>query len=334
MRINLTSAEANDLVEYSSIIKDDTGQKYIDFRDIVNFESINVDEFRQTLSSKGMDIDTTELISFAKSIDYIPKVIIRTASISDKPTNDTFNVTISGEFLDSVYDVQISALDNTGVDITEVSKSFSEITLEVTTNNIPQQYDIIISSTSGVSILPFDTVTLVQIIPTIDGSGASLWQQPTPLPSNNEVTLGDGRFEAEQNNGEGWNNHAFYGNFTGAFTKIVHEFVTNNDTNAYCYIRFNNTTNVGTAGNPRIYISNATSLQVFSDTGASISSTAVANGDLITVEFTSTTMEVFVNGEPRVQSTGNYTNAMQGSYVTFTSFRFTILTGIVTKLIE
>lgn len=261
---------------------------------------------------------------------YEPLITFNEFNIGARGVNEAFEVTFTGMFLDFISDVEIS--DSQQISI--ISKSFNQVIISITTNSIVQENTITFNYPTGSRDFTFNTANIQSIVPSPTGTGESLWTQPTPLPANNEVTLTLGKFEAEQDNGEGWNNHAYYGNFQGSFTKITHEFTTKNDTNAFCYIKFNNTNTVGTGGNPRIYISSATNLQVFSSTGTQISNTQIVADDTIRVEFTSTTMSVFVNGVLIVTNTGNYNLAMQNSYVTFTSFRFTILENIITRKFE
>lgn len=273
------------------------------------------------------DIFTQKNILESLDKIYTPTVSFNTFNIGDRGVNETFVVSFKGVFLDFISSVSIN--DNQSISI--LNKKYDVIDVEILTNSTLQQNTITFTYPTGTKVFTFETKNIESIIPNINTTGESLWRQPSPLPSNNEVTLSQGRFQSEQNNGEGWNNHAYYGNFTGTFTKISHEFITRNSTNAYCYINFSDQINAATNNIPRIYISNGSTLQYYNTSGSFGGSTSLQENDIITVDFTSTTMQVSINGEQVYTHSGNYSRAMQNSYVNFVSYRFSILEDIITR---
>ena len=280
-------------------------------------------------------ITEPELEEYVFQNTYKPNIEVSTTTISEKPINSTFTEVIKGKFMDAINSIEISAPNMDGVSANISRNSYEELELNISTNELIQSYSIVLKrGIEVVKTFTFNTANLILIIPSPNGTSESLWRQPNPVPSNNVCDLTFGKFQSEQNNGNGWNDHAYYGGFSGNFNKIVHEFKVDISTNAYCHIRFNSTTNPSTSGGPRIYQSNGNNLLIYNQLGSTIGSTTIAVGDIIRVEFTPTTMEVFKNNNQVLINQGNYITAMIGSYVNFTSYRFSTFSEIKTKIFE
>lgn len=281
-------------------------------------------------------ISQQDLVSYVDNNAYNPTIIFYTESISEKPISQTFNLNISGEFLDSITDVDISTVDENNINAVIIEKTFNNISIDVTTNDVVQNYVINLKKgDNNIKNFNFSTSVFTLVTPSLNGSGESLWVKPSV--ANNDAVVSFGIFEAQNSNGNGWNDHAYYGNFNGSFTKIVHEFTIdrlNGASNNYGHIRFNNTNNSATNGSPRIQIYAGGTTTIFNQLGQSIGGIVFQENDNIRVEFTQTSMDVFQNGNNIMSHTGAYINSMQGSYVNWTFYRVGKFINIQTKLID
>lgn len=333
IRYELNTDQVNklNLTQYAQYIQND-GVNFINFSDILNHTNVKVDEFKQDCYLVNLlDLNFELLYEAGKISGYEPTINITTQSIGDKGINSTVKIKIKGSFLDYLNDFNLSASNETGVSLNVISQNFDEIIFEVTLNSEEQTYILTLSREDQIFTFDFEGKDLILIEPSLNGSGQSLWVKGTGV--DNGTILTDGQFQAEQNNGQGWNEHAYYGNFTGIINTIEHEFTVGVASNAFCYIRFNNTNNPSTAGNPRIYQVSGNQLRIYSSTGTQIATTTLAVGDIIKVIFTETSMEVLKNSNSVILNVGDYSSSLAGSYVNFTAFRFSTFTDIKTIIL-
>lgn len=262
---------------------------------------------------------------------YVPTVLVGSLSMGSKAPSQTFQQKFFGTFMDAITNVSVTGqTDSAGVTATIVSKSFNEIIIEITVNAVIQTYNLILSNNQSSFSTTFITENFTQVIPSLTGSGNSLWIKPNV--TNNDCVLTTGGFEAENNNGDGWNDHAYFGTFTSA-TKLAFEFdilELQDASNAYCFIRFNNTNNASTSGNPRVYAQNGSTFLGYASNGSQFLNTQISEGDNIEVIFTPTTMEIFKNGQSLGINNGTYN--LNGIYMNFTAYRVFKIENITAKI--
>ena len=253
---------------------------------------------------------------------YCPLPIVDTVSTDTLGTSSTVDINVKGIFLDQIYDASAVLVSGAGVltinSVTVVS--YEEININVTTDGNIGDYDLTILGTCGNITLPtISVLNITIVIPTTTGSAPELWVQNGAV--NNDAVVGTGTFVAEGGNGDGWNEHAYFGTFTSAsridFSMDVD--VLNTTSNAYCYVRFTTSNVVGTTGNPRIYIQAGGTLIAYNSAGAATTVGTITVGDNIRVSLTPTNMEVFVNNSSVYNGAGAYT--LTNIYTTFTGYR-------------
>ncbi|MDB0603204.1 hypothetical protein PL373_19135 [Tenacibaculum maritimum] len=261
---------------------------------------------------------------------YSPSVIINTFLPAIVKTNKTTEIIVKGSFLDFINGANVSAINQTGISVSIVSKSFSELVLELTTNTDLQAYTIDLKNPNGQTYtVNLEAKNISIYTPKPSGTAPSLWVKSG---SNNSTVVTTGGYEAENSGGNGWNEHAYFGSFTSS-SRLEFSFKVDRlqgASNAYCFIRTDNQNNASTGGNPRVYISNGTTFNVYAPNGSSIGNTQIAVDDVIDVVLEVNKYEVFKNGV----SIGIYNGAVNltNIFMTFTGYRVAKLSNINAKV--
>lgn len=150
-----------------------------------------------------------ELVTFGSY--YEPTVVVDSFTPSVLDTNNTYDITITGKFLDYA-EVSVDTPNQTGVVLNVVSKKFDELKLTLQTNLTRQVYTLKLKPPRGQEvILSLPTPAYTDTVPSLNGTGKSLWQKPTTNPA----ILSDGVFECPINN-SAWNCYALCSLFKSA----------------------------------------------------------------------------------------------------------------------
>ena len=259
--------------------------------------------------------------------DYCPKGIVNNINTKVLAADALTEVRIQGFFLDQFDDIVITRTSGTG-----------SLTLASIDNSNP--FELVFEIQSGIDIgvysfellgicenyiiSDFQVKNLTLIIPKVVSPPTNPnplideWTKPTVV--NNDVVLGTGTFEAE-GSGDGWNDHAYFGGVTSNsqidFSMKIDGL--NDGGTAYCFIKFNNTNNVSTSGNPRLYIFNGSTIRWYSSTGVDGGQNAIQEDDLIRMSITPTSAELFINGVSVYSDYNSYN--LTNLFVTFTAYR-------------
>lgn len=261
------------------------------------------------------------------TMGYCPEIIINSQNTNLVETNSTTTIIVKGEFLDQVENIQVTP---TGSGVGTISNltyiGHTELQFDLTVDATVDTYSILLEGVcNDTSLSDVQSLPITVVIPDSTGFAPELWVQSG---GNNQSTVSLGTFEAQNSGGNGWNEHAYFGSVTST-SQINFEMTLDRLTgasSAYGFIRFNNTNNPSTGGNPKIYIENANTLLVYNSTGSSTNLGFVSTGDKIEVRFTPTTMEVFKNNVSIYTHTGSYN--LTNMFVTFTAYRVLRATNI------
>lgn len=251
--------------------------------------------------------------------DIVPSVI---------PTNSTTTVRVvgwdfqqSGDFLIDTL-TPASAVNYLGKD--GIGRDIWERDFTTTTSGVKR---VIVSNSCGENDVN-DTIEVAgikSIVPVVSGNSPELWQNSGI--ANNGSSVGNGSFESEGNNGNGWNEHAYFGPVTaGQYIELEFTHDTPTWASAYCFIRLNADNTASTTGTPRVYIWNTTNMYIYDDGNAQSQVNTIVVGDVIKMRITATTFEVFKNGASIYSDTGTYNLA--NIYPNFTAYRGINLTNI------
>lgn len=324
----------------------DLGANYISVRDVEK-NSTYILEIGDAAREDGSIFDTVEemadeLSEFVGGFNtgsggsgpgngtsYEPTVVVDTSFPSVVSVSSTNEITIRGDFLDYLQSATVSAGDETGVSASIISATFSELVLELVVNSVEQFYTVNLNAPNQTIPLLIEASDFQTVIPTTTGSAPNLWVK---TGNNNAAVVGTGTFRAENNTGDGWNEHAYFGPLTSSSrieVEMTIDFL-NGNSNAYCFTSFSSLNAPSTGGQPRIYVFNGVGMQVYSPTGQQQTLPNVAVGDIIQVVLEPNKMEVFVNGQSRY--TFNGTVQMNNVYVNYTAFRIMGYTNINAKV--
>lgn len=303
--------------------------------DIIDVKEVHYSEFvGKELNSNIVFNSSAELKNYLDKI-FTPKqtycVLPVITNVSEKyfGFNSTTSIEIEGEFLDQINGANlIGTIGNSSVSNLQIL-SHRKITLDVISDSIPDTYTLELKGICGdVSVNNIQVLSITTTIPDNNVSSPALWRKSN---SNNNVTLGLGLFESQNSTGNGWNDHAYFGPFNSN-SRIDYEFTVdrlNGNSNAYCFIRFNSSTNPSTSGNPRLYISNGNTLYVYNNSGSQSTHTLSQN-DVIKISFTINSMEVIKNGTSIYFDNQGYN--LNNMFATFTAYRVFRATNIKAKV--
>lgn len=234
--------------------------------------------------------------------------------------SSTEQIIIRGNFMDYIVSYTFVGQTTGGGSVSLVSQTFSTLILDITADATIQNYDLVLTDGDG-NTFSHTVVSdnIVVYTPQVAGAGVELWS--VPAAANNDVVVTDGGFLCENNTGDGWNEHAYFGGAFNAPTKAIIQFdivELNDASNAYCHIKLNGDNSTARSGSPRIYVSAGTTATIYNNGGGSNADT-FAEGDQIKIELTTTTMETFINGNSIQSHTGVYDIA--NFFVTFIGYR-------------
>lgn len=246
-------------------------------------------------------------------------------------------VTVKGSFLDYVETASFNSNDSNGISVSIVSKTFDTLELDVVVSSINQDININLTSPSETKSFVIPVKNQRVIIPSNSGTGESLWKRGTT--SGNQAVTGTGTFEAQNNGGNGWNEHAYYGTFTNPITEIQHEFTItrlNGNSDAYVYIHFDQTA-VATSGNvlPRLSIFQGGNNNDFTNiNGNNIALPNLFDGDNVKVIINATSFVVIVNNQVVSEDNNDYSSILNNVNLSFTAFRVFAISNLKTTIIE
>lgn len=246
-------------------------------------------------------------------------------------------VVVNGSFLDYVNSVSFSANSTTGISVSLISSSFNKIELDVVCSSVLQDINITLTTPKESKNIVVSVKQQRVIIPSNSGTGESLWKRGST--NGNQAITGTGTFEAENNGGNGWNEHAYYGPFSGTVTEIQHEFVIsrlNAASNAYVYIHLDNTS-TATSGNvlPRFQSFQGGSDNDFINIqGNTIALPVFQDGDKIGIKINALSAQIILNDVVVLTDSGDYSSVLSNVNLSFTAFRVFSITDLKTTIIE
>lgn len=288
-----------------------------------NFGTTNVEELSDYLSSNDF---------FKKGSGdgqaYTPTFVANSIFPSVVETDKDNLVEFKGFFLDYITNVEVSANNQNGVSVEIVSTSYSKIIVKLTTNSDEQEYTITLISPTKTENFIIEAESFDLIIPDNNIQSPGLWNK---IGANNNSIVGLGSYEAENSNGNGWNEHASFGPVTSS-SRLDFGFQVDRVTgasSAYCHILTANFNGPTTGNTPRIYISNATTLLIYPPIGASVQNT-INSGDRINIVLEPNKYEIFKNSNSIFVYTGNV--SLNNIYMNFTAYRVLKLSQINVKV--
>jgi len=260
---------------------------------------------------------------FVPQVDeiYCPEPIVSSSSVTALGFNTTIDVIVKGSFLDQITSITSASQNGTGtLTVNNFSiDSYDQLTVNITTDSNVDSYVLTLVGNCGeVELTEISVLSITAITPNVSGTAPDLWVKSG---GNNNSVLGLGTFEAEDSNGNGWNEHAYFGPASSTarldFNMTLDRLSGNSS--AYCFIRFNTANNPSTVGNPRLYVQNSNTLTFYDSSGNQSSLGTVSVNDIVKVSLTTSSAEVFVNGISVYNDAETYN--LNNIYVTFTAYR-------------
>ena len=248
---------------------------------------------------------------------YIPTFIVHGVSTDFIEINSTKTIILKGLFLDHISDISfIGSIDGTG-SVNIISQNEKQIILELTASLTVQYYDLILKSKTQTETITILGTNPIFITPDNNVLEPFLWVKQG---NKNSTSLALGVFEAKNNNGNGWNEHAYFGPLTTG-NVLEFEFICERlygTSGAYCFIRFNNDNSASTQGFPKLYIENGYTLKIYNSEGI-ITTANINKNDFIKTKLSNNSMQVFINGKEVMKHLGNYN--LENIYPTFIAYR-------------
>lgn len=261
---------------------------------------------------------------------YCPAPILSSIKEYQYSKNSTFEIDVTGEFLDQINNISVTSLLGKGtVSINSFqSIGHKSLIINCTASNDVGFYELELEGICSNLTLPLiEVLDISTIVPS--NVGNSNWIK---LGNNNNVTTSTGTFESQDSNGNGWNDHAAFGGISSSkkikFSMKIDKLF--GASSAYCFIRFDGSNNPSTIGNPRIYINNGSSFYVYNSLEEQTVLPTLKVADIINIDITPTEFSIILNGTEIYNHLGTYN--LNNIYATFTAYRTIKLSEISAQI--